>query len=976
MLHLFYSLFISSLFLSSSSGQGVYGDHFNSSSSGDTPIESGSGSDSPATTTMPPTISTAIPPPTPPPWFPQDCPCPYGKHLVYLVQPSPCYYEHERNSSSVLSLTSPRACDIHTYTGMIAADYNFVYNSQPGAPGLTLLNTFCFEPRSYSVITWYPNGKEDLPTMVRNLYYHYKAGNPLHGVIAPHDQKLSERINYVVGKNIKRLVMSYSTPGLLQNRTVYPYQYTTSPSEIFLNKVRLQVLYDFNWRRVAIVSTDDAFSSEAAEQLFSISRDNTSMDINFPGSFLRDPTAIFEQLKEDDYRIFVGFFPLKESRYIICKAMRMGLTTSQHVWILPGIYDYMWWHDCTCDNNDKFCSCNDCTEEEMKSAIQGMLFIDASNLQITNVTETQDQIHWFHELFNFTRDFFIFPSIVNITEEDRQYLIHSRGTNAYDAIGLFYSTWHAAAQRLLSSTNDVTAICDSMSKPIRDSNDQLDLLSKTMVDILETHVFCGVSGYYNYKGKNNNDEFGQAKVTQFQDDHEYTIGIYRNYEFSPDEVYCPRNKLVELNESRITFSPSSLFFSNLTNFNFRQKNFGSSGPYRWKNKNGSFFYNCYTAPTDGACHDESCLCFNQIEESGISLSLFIMLIGIITSVLLILFNFHNRNNKHIKASSPKFTLFIIIGALVMYVSILFLALSFSGNFIIKSESSRKIALPVFCELDKWLSSLGMIITLSAMLVRNWRLHKIFYNPKIANRSYLSDKILIPMMLLLIAPVCLLLIIWSSTDAYKYKEMYEAFNCTDIIVDDSITTELVTYTCSSSPQWRGLLVMYNLLLSCGLIFFSYQNAKIRTHFSQEGEFAARAVFVVFLFVIPAFAIDLLLILTSTNSLGLFWIRLLLAASFPSVVLGGLFVPKIIFMMRDKRELEKLKQRQTLSFSYEGKIKEIDHLKSVLSKRESIIALLQKRGSLRNESSPLSMVTTTSSVFSPSSFPSDFLSFIPE
>ena len=88
-------------------------------------------------------------------------------------------------------------------------------------------------------------------------------------------------------------------------------------------------------------------------------------------------------------------------------------------------------------------------------------------------------------------------------------------------------------------------------------------------------------------------------------------------------------------------------------------------------------------------------------------------------------------------------------------------------------------------------------------------------------------------------------------------------------------------------------MYNLLLSCGLIFFSYQNAKIRTHFSQEGEFAARAVFVVFLLVVPAFAIDLLLILTSTNSLGLFWIRLFLIVSFPSVVLGGLFVPKVNF-----------------------------------------------------------------------------------
>ena len=37
-----------------------------------------------------------------------------------------------------------------------------------------------------------------------------------------------------------------------------------------------------------------------------------------------------------------------------------------------------------------------------------------------------------------------------------------------------------------------------------------------------------------------------------------------------------------------------------------------------------------------------------------------------------------------------------------------------------------------------------------------------------------------------------------------------------------------------------------------------------------------------------------------------------------------------MFKDKRELAKLRQRQSLSFDYEGKMKEIDHLKSVLSK----------------------------------------------
>lgn len=43
---------------------------------------------------------------------------------------------------------------------------------------------------------------------------------------------------------------------------MFPHYYSTSTSESFLNKARLQLLYDFSWRRVAIVATDDAFSSK------------------------------------------------------------------------------------------------------------------------------------------------------------------------------------------------------------------------------------------------------------------------------------------------------------------------------------------------------------------------------------------------------------------------------------------------------------------------------------------------------------------------------------------------------------------------------------------------------------------------------------------------------------------------------------------------------------------------------------------
>ena len=85
--------------------------------------------------------------------------------------------------------------------------------------------------------------------------------------------------------------------------------------------------------------------------------------------------------------------------------------------------------------------------------------------------------------------------------------------------------------------------------------------------------------------------------------------------------------------------------------------------------------------------------------------------------------------------------------------------------------------------------------------------------------------------------------------------------------------------------------YNFLLSFGLIFLSLQNARISTHFVQEGEFAARVVFVIFLFLVPLFVIKILLLLTSNNIKLIFWFDLIFIVGLPVIILGGLFIPKV-------------------------------------------------------------------------------------
>ena len=171
------------------------------------------------------------------------------------------------------------------------------------------------------------------------------------------------------------------------------------------------------------------------------------------------------------------------------------------------------------------------------------------------------------------------------------------------------------------------------------------------------------------------------------------------------------------------------------------------------------------------------------------------------------------------------------------------------------------------------------------------------------------------------PVIILLTVWTAADHYQFHKynvtaicsgkevsrikikffienclrLYnEVFICPQHL-DDSIKTYEVTYTCTSSEwqRWRDIiLILYNVLMSCVLIFLSLQNSKIKTHIAQEGEFAARAVFVIFLCITPTIFLKIVdLIIPNINSLSVFWIKLLFLAIFPSVILGGLFLPKV-------------------------------------------------------------------------------------
>ena len=50
-------------------------------------------------------------------------------------------------------------------------------------------------------------------------------------------------------------------------------------------------------------------------------------------------------------------------------------------------------------------------------------------------------------------------------------------------------------------------------------------------------------------------------------------------------------------------------------------------------------------PTDGACYDESCICYHQLGILEIAITYVVVAIGIIVSIALVIFNTAKRSNK-------------------------------------------------------------------------------------------------------------------------------------------------------------------------------------------------------------------------------------------------------------------------------------------------------------------------------------------
>lgn len=191
------------------------------------------------------------------------------------------------------------------------------------------------------------------------------------------------------------------------------------------------------------------------------------------------------------------------------------------------------------------------------------------------------------------------------------------------------------------------------------------------------------------------------------------------------------------------------------------------------------------------------------------------LIIIIASLLFMVFFYRHRQDRNIKRSSPLFNQLILTG-------IIFVAI---GLIIWTPEQSQAT-----CIVKVWLSVIGFGLIMSSILVKTYRINKIFHTLKVRYIS-LSDLELIKFGLPLLIVELVLLIIYTFADGLPHPEL---------VVGRS--PQIFSYTiCTTTNETfqgvlTGLIMSYNFLLVLIAAVLAYKVRHVVREYNESAHIA--------------------------------------------------------------------------------------------------------------------------------------------
>ncbi|XP_077989916.1 gamma-aminobutyric acid type B receptor subunit 2-like [Glandiceps talaboti] len=198
-----------------------------------------------------------------------------------------------------------------------------------------------------------------------------------------------------------------------------------------------------------------------------------------------------------------------------------------------------------------------------------------------------------------------------------------------------------------------------------------------------------------------------------------------------------------------------------------------------------------------------------IDDELLIASLVFSFFGISLDCVYLCFNIRKRNHGFIKLSSPNMNNITLLGALLVYLSIIPLGLI--NCRYLRSDHERTIS----CLVGKWLLSVGFTLGFGPMFAKTWRIHRIVMKVKI-RKELIYDKYLIIFVTILLLADVAVFTSWQLIDPCETRLVEVSTE----LRQDSFTVIKRIYSCSSEYLWVWLGALYGqkgllLLFGCFL-----------------------------------------------------------------------------------------------------------------------------------------------------------------
>jgi len=243
--------------------------------------------------------------------------------------------------------------------------------------------------------------------------------------------------------------------------------------------------------------------------------------------------------------------------------------------------------------------------------------------------------------------------------------------------------------------------------------------------------------------------------------------------------------------------------------------------------------NCVGCPAAYTSSPGSETCYKDVISPSKFSQRFILAIAIICiicSILLGILLTSLRNKTAIRSATYPLCMVMVLGGIMIMVSAL-----------LKTFTDSEL---VSCQLPPWFLSCGFALALASVLVKNFRLYKIFEVSEVLKVFKVSDTQLVVYSFCATIPNLIILIIWFCLDLPRYDLVKESDHYVDV--------------CQSSEEWiyKGILYGWNGVILMGCLYTAVITRNVSTHF-QETRLMAFSIYNVSLCALVIVIIDPLL-----------------------------------------------------------------------------------------------------------------------